>query len=714
MRVPISWLKEYVDIELPVEELASRLTMAGIMLENIEQFSPREKVLELELTPNRSDCLGIINVAREVAVVTGATLHLPEIKTSELAGEGGETAADYTSVEIAAPELCGRYLARIIKNVRVAPSPLWMQERLQAAGIRPISNVVDVTNYVMLETGQPLHAFDYHRLAEHRIVVRRARPGETMHTLDGEERELDPEMLVIADARRPVALAGIMGGLDSEVTEQTRTVLLESAHFERVNNRQSARKMGMRTESSLRFEKGTDIAGVAWAADRAVQLMVQIGAGQAVEGAVDVYLNHWFPRDIFLRVSRVNQLLGTRLSQQEVAELLKRLGLDVRLQGGEGMLVSVPSYRQDLEREEDLVEEVARLYGYDKIPTTLPVGATTPGIKNRKQRLEDRCRDLMVASGLTEVITFSFVNPGVFDRIRLAAGDPRRRVLMLANPLNEDMRVLRTTLIPNLLETAARNFNRRVVDLGIFELGRVFWPKPSHESATVQVGSASLFLSDSLNQSRELPDERTFLGGLSMGSGFASWDTPAQPLDFFYLKGVLEELLEGLGAEDCRFVQVADQPTFHPGRTACVQVAGQPVGVIGEVHPEVMELYGINRRVTVFEIDLELLFPLLSEGRAYRPLPRFPAVQRDLALVVSDRFPAEEIAGCIRELGRPLLERVELFDLYRGGNIPAGHRSLAFSLSFRASDRTLTDDEVNQVHQEIVAGLGRAFDARLR
>lgn len=695
MRVPISWLKEYVDINVPVGELANRLTMAGVAVDNIEQFSPKEIVLELELTPNRSDCLGIINVAREVAVVTGAALHLPEIRPEDDAGSGRKTADDYTSVTIEDSGLCERYIARIIEDIRIAPSPLWMQERLLAAGIRPINNVVDVTNYVMLECGQPLHAFDYHRLTENRIVVRRARPGETMYTLDGSERELDDEMLVIADARNPVALAGVMGGLDSEVTEQTKTVLLESAYFNRVNNRLTAKKVGMRTESSLRFEKGIDIEGVAWAADRAVQLMEQIGAGRAVAGAVDNYVNPRFHKDIFLRAARVNHLLGTELSQTEILELLQRLGLDIRVQGDGGLLVSIPSYRQDLEREEDLVEEVARLYGYDNIPITLPSGATTQGIKNREQRLTDRTRELLVACGLTEVITFSFVNPNVFDRIGLAEDDPRRNVLLLANPMNEDQKALRTTLIPNLLEVAARNFNRRVLDLSVFELGRVFWPAAD--------GSPNV-----------LPEEKTYLGGLCMGGGFASWDMPAQPWDFFYLKGVLEELFEGLGEVEYQFQAASDQLTFHPGRAARITVGGQDIGVIGEVHPDVQERYGLNKRVYAFEIDLGRLFDLIPEGKVYCPLPRFPSVQRDLALLVGDDIPAAVVAEKIRQLGGPLLEQVELFDLYRGGSIPAGQRSLAYSLTYQAPDRTLTDNEVNEVQQGIIEGLERELGIGLR
>ncbi|NPV93412.1 MAG: phenylalanine--tRNA ligase subunit beta [Firmicutes bacterium] len=695
MRVPISWLKEYVDINIPIEELADRLTMVGIAVDKIEQFSPTETVLELELTPNRSDCLGIINVAREVAIITGSELRIPDPGLAPEEMFGDKTASDYTSVEIAAPDLCDRFVARIIENVRIGPSPQWLQARLQAVDIRPINNVVDVTNFVMMESGQPLHAFDYHRLEENRIVVRRAHPGEIFYTLDGVERHLDEDMLVIADARNPVGLAGIMGGLDSEVTEETRTVLLESAHFEKLNNRQTARKVGLRSEATLRFEKGTDIEGAEWASRRAVQLMAKTGAGRPVGGSVDNYINPWFHKDIFLRVTRVNLLLGTALARGEITALLKSLGMDVRVHGDDGLLVSIPSYRQDLEREEDLVEEVARLYGYDKIPTTLPTGAITPGIKNREQRLTDRTRGLLAASGMTEVITFSFTNQNVFDRIGLVEDDPRRRTLMVANPMSEDQRVLRTMLMPNLLEVAVRNLNRRVDDLSIFELGRVFWPKDE-------------------NGPDRLPWEKTFLAGLCVGGSAANWYSAAQPMDFFYLKGVLEELLNGLGISDYSFQATDKHPSFHPGRTAEVIVAGQTIGVIGEVHPDVQERYELGKKVNLFEIDLGLLYTLIPDARGYRSLPRYPSAQRDLALIVRDQTPAAAVAAKVWELGGELLEKVELFDLYRGKGIPEGARSLAYSLTYQAPDRTLTDSEVNEIQERIIAGLDKELGVKLR
>ncbi|NLC07612.1 MAG: phenylalanine--tRNA ligase subunit beta [Syntrophomonadaceae bacterium] len=691
MRVPLTWLKEYVDIKISPEELARRLTMAGITVENIDKLSTQEVVLELELTPNRADCLSLFNVAREVAAVTGEKLHLPEV----IVPETEERIEDLAGVEIEAPALCDRYLARVIRNIRIAPSPLWMQERLQAAGIRPINNIVDITNYVMLETGQPLHAFDYDTLTDHQIIVRQARPGETLNTLDKTKRELTQEMLVIADSQRPVALAGVMGGLETEVTERTQTVLLESAHFDRVSIRRTSRQLGLRSESSIRFEKGTDIEGVVLGANRAAQLMAELGAGQPVAGVIDRHLNPRQPHSISLRISRTNSLLGTDLSQSEVINLLDRLQLKLVIKDHDSVVVEVPSYRGDLEREEDLIEEIARLHGYDRIPITLPSGTTTQGMKTTRQKAVDRTRDLLTACGLTEVVTFSMVSPRVFDRIGLAADDPLRRVMVLANPLNEEQSVLRTTLIPNLLEVAARNYNRRVTDVAVFELGRVFLP--------AEDGNPGV-----------LPDEKLYVAGLTMGDLLPGWSASPQPMDFFYLKGVVEELLTGLGIKDCAWQAATLRPTFHPGRSAEIYGAGELLGLIAEIHPDVLEEYGLPKRTWVFELNLDQVLAVMSPVKSYSPLSRYPSVQRDLALIIPESLPAAKVETKIWESGQPLLHQVTLFDVYQGKPIPEGYRSLAYSLIYQASDRTLTDEEVNERHQLVRDTLSREMGVELR
>ncbi|HAG07320.1 MAG: Phenylalanine--tRNA ligase beta subunit, partial [Clostridia bacterium 62_21] len=464
-------------------------------------------ILELDLTPNRGDCLSILGVAREVAAILGQPLRNP------FRAEAGQPlTTDRVCVDIEDPGLCRRYVARLATNVKIGPSPLWMQRRLHAAGIRPISNVVDITNYVMLELGQPLHAFDYDTLAGGRIIVRRARPGETLVTLDRAERRLAPEMLVIADAENAVAVAGVMGGLATEVTETTTNILLESAWFDPSSIRRTSRQLGLRSEASLRFEKGVDLEGCLRAANRAMELIESTGAGEAVPGAVDQYPEKHVPRTVILRPERVGQILGTEVAANEIESILDRLGFRVR-KGPDAFLVQVPSYRVDIHREIDLIEEVARLHGYDRVPETLPFGNTTPAGRRRHQALFDRIRDIMVACGLTEAITYSFLSPVAFDRLRLPTNDPLRRTLRLANPLSEDQSIMRTTLLPGLLETLVRNYQRQIPSGALFEIGRVFVPVAGEQ----------------------LPEERTHLGMALMGETPRGWNQPARPLDFFYL-----------------------------------------------------------------------------------------------------------------------------------------------------------------------------------
>lgn len=692
MRVPYSWLKEYIDISISPEELAERLTMIGIAVENIERVSPDEVVLELELTPNRSDCLSLINVARETAAVTDSQIRLPELNLVE----SNERIEVLAGVKIEAPELCGRYLARVIKDIQIEPSPSWMQKRLLAAGIRPINNIVDVTNYVMLETGQPLHAFDYDTLAGHQIIVRKAQPGERFTTLDQVERELTEDMLVIADADKAVALAGIMGGLETEVTDKTRNILLESAHFNPVSIRRTSQAVGLRTESSIRFEKGANIEGVAWAADRAAQLMVELGKGKHAAGVIDVYLTPWKSRSISLRISRINSLLGTELNLSEVLDLLSRLALKVTVKEQDSLLVDVPAYRGDLELEVDLIEEVARLYGYDRIPTTLPCGTTTQGRKTRLQNAEDKVKSILTGCGLTEVITFSMMSPRAFDRIKLPENDALRKVVVIANPLNEEQSVMRTTLIPNLLETASRNYSRRNTDLAIFEQGRVFYPK----------------VSDVINT--QLPEEKLVVAGLTMGNYRPGWNSSSEEMDFFFLKGVVEELLEKLGVINYSFRASSLGPTYHPGRSAEICCAGEEIGIIAEIHPDVLEEYGLSQRAWVFQLDLDKVFSYMIPVKSYTSVTRFPSVQRDLAVVVSDDFPAALVEAKIKEVGKPLLASVSLFDVYRGKPIAKGYRSLAYSLVYQAGDRTLTDEEVNDNHEKVRKALEKDLRLKLR
>lgn len=643
-------------------------------------------ILEFDLTPNRGDCLSILGVAREVAAILKQPLRVPSPAVPD-----GPLPADRVRIDIVDTDLCRRYVARLATNVRVGPSPLWMQRRLQTAGIRPISNVVDITNYVMLELGQPLHAFDYDTLAGGRIVVRRARPGETLVTLDKVERQLTPDMLVIADAENAVAVAGVMGGLATEVTEKTTSILLESAWFDPSSVRRTSRQLGLRSEASLRFEKGVDLEGCLRAANRAMELMASIGAGEVLPGAVDEYPVRHKPRSIILRPERVAAILGVEVAANEAEDILRRLGFGVR-RNPDAFLVQVPSHRVDIHLEIDLIEEVARLYGYDMVPETLPFGATTPAGRKRHQALLDRIREILAACGLTEAITYSFINPAWFDRLGLPAQDSLRRTIRLANPLSEEQSVMRTMLLPGLLVTLVRNYQRQVTSAALFEIGKVFLPVAGEQ----------------------LPEERTHLGIALMGETPRGWNRPARPLDFFYLKGVLQTLADRLGLQFAW--ERSTTPFCHPGRTARITSRGEELGWAGEIHPDVTGAFDLPDRVVACELDLERLLRVVPEQRATRfeGLPRFPSVNRDLAIVIDEKVPVASVMETIRDAGGDTLKELRLFDVFKGRQIPEGYRSLAFALRFRAPDRTLTEEEVNKRLEAIVSALAARWGAQLR
>jgi len=678
-----------VELGLPDDGSGGIMVLPGTAQEGLPVsacLGLADSVMVLELTPNRADCLAMVNVAREVAAITGSSFKPPET----ILEPGSKDAAEYTKVDILEPELCQRYVAKIIEGVTVGPSPAWMRHRLEAAGIRSINNIVDVTNYVMLEMGQPLHAFDYHTLAEGRIEVRRARTGEEIISLDGVTRVLDPEMLVIADGSGPVAIAGVMGGLATEITGTTTTVLLESAHFHPQSIRKTSRRLSLRSESSMRFEKGVDLAGCRAAADRAAQLMVMIGGGRVAQGAVDVFPGEVKPVMVNLRIRRVNEILGTTLTMDEVASIMDRLSFPYRVQEGLALVVSVPTYRGDIGKEIDLIEEVARLYGYHLIPSTLPHGPVNAG-RTRSQRLEDRCHTLLEAMGLTEVITYSFINPSAFDRLQLPPEHPWRTVVEIRNPLSEEQRVMRPTLLHGLLEVAARNTNRRMGNLALFEIGRAFVPQ----------------------KGKQLPDEPLKLGVVATGEIDRGWQEKPLAVDFYMLKGVLEELLGRLGLDDYD-IRRGEHPSCHPGRTGKVSLNGTEVGFIGELHPAVMEEYGLTRRCYVFELDLGHVAAQAADYRFYKAIPRFPSVTRDVALLVDQTLPASDVERVIIGAGGPLLQQVRLFDVYQGGQVPPGKRSLAYSLMFQNMEKTLTDGEVNAIMQVIRTTLVETLGAELR
>jgi phenylalanyl-tRNA synthetase beta chain len=679
MRVPIEWLTDYVDVQASPEELAHRLTMAGLEVEAIEHDTG-EPVLNVKVTPNRGDCLSMVGVAREVAALYSLPLRhpMPAARTTE-PGEAGQVA----KVEILDDDLCPRYAARVVRNVRIAPSPAWMQQRLLAAGMRPINNVVDVTNYVMLELGQPLHAFDLDLLPNGHIVVRRARPGEKIVTLDGIERELQPDMLMICDATHPVAVAGVMGGSETEVTPSTRNVLLESAHFHPTSIRRTSQRLQLSTEASYRFERVVDPNGVVAALDRACELLQQIGAGESLSGVVDVYPRPASERTVTLRPARCNLLLGMNLDAQTMLDRLRRLQLKAELQDGV-IHVTVPTFRPDLNIEEDLAEEVGRVYGYENIPERLPFGHTHRGGDSPNTRLTRPLQEAFVRAGLIEVHTHTLRAPGLLD-------DPTRTPVRVRNAASEELSTLRNSLIPSLMDVVLHNLARRQTEIFLFEVGAVFTQLPDGDYS-----------------------EMLKAGFVITGSVFPpGWDARYPTADFFTAKGVVQTLLETVGAGEAEYGAL-DDPRFHPGRSARVLAGGQELGIFGEIHPDVLEQLDITRRtVLAGEFDVQTLWSLAERRVRYEPLPKYPAVLRDLAVVAAEEVPYQTVERTVKETGGALLESVRLFDVYRGERIPEGTRSLALSLTFRSPERTLTDEEVDQIVARIVRAL-EGIGARLR
>lgn len=684
MHASINWLKEYVNFTWTAEELAHRLTMAGIAIEGIEEVN-NDKVLALDLTPNRGDCLGIINLAREIGALTGNELSLPEV----ILEENKQSIHDYIKVKIDAPDLCPRYTARVVKNVKIQPSPDWMQTRLLSCGVRPINNVVDVTNYVMLECNQPLHAFDYDLLSSAKtILIRRAEVRERITTLDGVDRELNHDSLLITDNGRPVALAGIMGGQNTEIGEQTVNVLLESAFFQNTGIRKTSRLLGLRSDSSIRFEKGTDINGVIHAVDRAAALLQQVAEGEVIAGVYDCYPQTVPPKMVLLRPARVNYVLGTSLNPEQVKQYISSLRFGWTDEGGD-LKVQVPSYRPDIDQEVDLIEEVARLYGYENIPAELPLGITTPGGLTPFQKFRDNLASFM-ASSFYETVNYSFVSARFFDMMRLPQDSPLRDAVRLANPLSEEQSIMRTMLSPGLLETLSRNLARKNSNLALSEMGSVFYPREGAQ-----------------------PEEVLKLAAVVAGRQEAGWFRSEIDMDFYYLKGIVEKLLDRLGVPDVRWA-LSEDPSYHPGRSAVMICHNEVLGNIGELHPLVLQNFDIKLRACAFELDVHKLFELSQLKVMVEGVPRYPAVERDLAIVVKEDLKAIDALNVIREAGGSLLKNVLIFDVYSGEQVAEGYKSIAFKMTFQAEDRTLTEAEINNSMDQIRAQLGIRVNAVLR
>ena len=631
-------------------------------------------VVEFEITPNRPDCLSVIGLAREASATFDAPLrlHTPEVK-----GGGDGCLVELLDVETPDPELCPRYTARMVRNVKIAPSPKWMRERLREMGVRPINNIVDITNYVMLEYGQPMHAFDYRYVKGGRIIVRRAQEGEELTTLDGNVRKLTPNMLVIADETRAVGLAGIMGGENSEIVDDTVDVVFESANFDGTCIRKTALALGMRTEASAKFEKSLDPLNTLPAVNRACELVELLGAGEVLDGVIDI-LNH-VPQPTVLKLEpdKINALLGTGVPEEEMRRILKKLDFGV-----DGEHVTVPSWRGDVQRMADLAEEVARFYGYNNIPCTLQRGETTQGGYSPVQMAERRLGALCRACGYSEIITYSFISPTCYDKIGWAEDEPLRNSLKILNPLGEDTSIMRTTTLPSMLDILAKNYSYRNKNARFYEIGRIYLPGGPDGLA---------------NEPQMLT-----LGAYGEGYGF------------FTMKGAVEALLRELRIEDVSFLACQDDPSYHPGRCAGVYAGEKLLGVMGQVHPTVAANYGVDCELYCAELSFDALLDAQGPGAEYHPLPRFPAVNRDIAVVCKDEVTVGALEGCIRKAGGRLLREIALFDIYKGKGIPEDSKSVAFSLTLRADDRSITAGEADEEIKTVLAALEKELGAVLR
>lgn len=634
----------------------------------VEVLGLRDVVFEYEVTSNRVDCYSVVGIAREAAATFGKEFHPPVVKPTG----NGEDINDYLKVRVENPELCPRYCARMVKNIKLAPSPEWMQRRLAASRIRPINNIVDITNYVMEEYGQPMHAFDYDTLAGHEIVVKCAKDGDVFQTLDGQERKLDGTILMINDGEKEVGIAGIMGGENSKITDSVSTMVFESACFNGTNIRLSAKKVGLRTDASGKYEKGLDPNTAKEAVNRACQLIEELGAGEVIGGIIDIYSQKREENRVPFDPEKINRLLGTDIAEDTMISYFKKIDLDYDPCSKE---VIVPTWRQDLCRMADLAEEVARFYGYDKIPTTLPSGEATTGKLPYELRIQEVARETAEFCGFSQGMTYSFESPRVFDKLMIPADSRLRRTVEISNPLGEDFSVMRTTPLNGMLTSLSTNYNRRNKDVRLYEMANVYLPKAMPLT--------------------ELPDERMQFTLGMYGEG-----------DFFTMKGVVEEFFDRVGMnKKPHYDPNGDHPYLHPGRKADIVYEGVTVGYLGELHPDVADNYKIGDRAYVAVIDMPSVIPFTTFDRKYTGIAKFPAVTRDISMVVPKNVLVGQIEDVIEQRGGKVLESYHLFDIYEGAQVLAGHKSVAYSITFRAKDHTLEEKEVTSVMNKILNGL---------
>ncbi|RDY24127.1 phenylalanine--tRNA ligase subunit beta [Romboutsia maritimum] len=634
----------------------------------------KDALIEFELTSNRPDCRSMIGIAREAAVTIGSDLKYPKIEVKE---SNEDINFD---IEIENEDLCRRYAARIVKDVKIEPSPYWMQRKLIEAGVRPINNIVDITNYVMIELGQPLHAFDLNQVSTGKIVVKNAIEGEKFTTLDDVERTLDKDMLVITNGEKSLALAGVMGGANSEIKDTTTSILIESANFKSENIRSTSKKLGLRTEASARYEKGIDSNLVEDAVNRVAQLIEMLGAGTVLKGIVDKYPTKQEVKTLSVNPQRINALLGVDVPMDQFVNILESLEFKCNLKSSEKLEIEVPSFRLDMEQEADVLEEIARIYGFENIPAASLEGNVTAGAKTPKQKFMDSIKNTATSIGLNEILTYSFVSPRGVDKINLPQDDKKREFVKLINPLGDETSVMRTTMIPNMLDVLSTNVSRKVENVGAFECGHIFTPQ----------------------------------NGLPVETNHLCIGIYGKDVDFFVLKGAVETILKNVGFEACEILPETNNSTFHPGRCAKLVYNNIYVGTFGELHPDVIENYNLGQRVYVSEIDLDLVFENSNKTVIYTPLPKYPSTSRDIALIVKDEVFVKQIEDIIKANGEGLVEDYKLFDVYKGTQIEEGHKSIAYSITYRSKDKTLTDEDVAKVHDKILSELSEKLNANLR
>lgn len=648
-------------------------------------------VLEFELTANRADCFSVFGLVREIAAITGNKPHFPEIKVNE---DDNTKLNDIFSVEIADPDLCSRFSTRMLKNVKIGPSPEWMQQRLEGAGIRSINNVVDVTNFVMIELGHPMHAYDYDKITGKKLIARRAIEGEELHTLDDTSRKAKGEMLVIADSEKAAGLAGIMGGFETEITDTTTTVVLESADFYGPCIRRTARACGLSSEASGRFERGVDSETTIKALDRAAQLLQEMGACTVCEGIVDVYPNPKQANYVTFTPEQINNHLGTNIAKDVMLNIITSVGFDVTKDENDEITVKVPSWRNDVTCMADISEEIARLHGFDKIKSTLPNGVSMQGTQSAKQTFIDKIKASLSSQGLYETISFALTNEETFNKLNIPQDSPLRKAVPIMNPLSDEYPLVRTTLLSSIFDNLARNLARKNDDVALFEVGSVFFPKALPVT--------------------ELPDEVVKIAGAITGRRNAQgWNQTNDMVDFYDAKGIIEELLANLRVTRYT-VETGTHYAMHPGKTALFKKGRDVIATVGEVHPAVLSAYGITKPVYIFELDATIVMKYMAKDLKYKALPKYPATSRDLAMLVDVDVNAADIEKAMTKAAGQNLTQITLFDVYTGKQVEEGKKSLAFSLTFQSNDKTLTDAEIDPAIEKIVAKLQKDFNANLR